>query len=144
MSGNRSFTTPTIGEIDVQTPANPGAGNNLSFTIPANFIYLIQGISFTFTTDVTVITRQVRLAYLTSGTDKLGSVRDYDSQLASLVIDYFGNFGVRQDPTDTEPKMLALPVLFLEAGDIFGSAIDNFQAADAITNLVISSRRWRT
>lgn len=143
MPGSVNYSTRDLGEIVVETVADPGAATEFIFAVPDGYLYLIEGISCTFQTDATAVTRRVAFRWADGVGNLLGLCRDYNSQALSLTVEYQANIGVTPVSTGTTPKGLSLPVLTIAGGGTVFSETINLVGTDAYTSIVFTSRRWR-
>lgn len=142
-----------IGELLLSQPANPGAGVNLSITIPINRLWRINTIQFTFSTNATVIGRIVKLEIDNGTTTFCGTVAEIAQgqdtiQQYRFMIGWPG-LGTSLSNAVVWPVELGttndfLPSLYLPAGYRVRTVITNLQATDSITNPKIYAQSWRT
>lgn len=123
--------------------ANPAAGADWVYQLPANYRYQLQSILFRLTTDATVLARHVGISVYTLA--QMHFLTEYRNwQAATLVIDYCtfpGAFDFLAALSLTQ--ITSIPTNFMiRAGDLLGSETLNLAATDQFVNIVIDFLRW--
>lgn len=116
----------------IETPSDPGAGTNLSYTVPSLSLFDVSVVKFRFITSSAVANRQVVLR-LNSGGVMCYEFVCATVQTASLTYDYvFSASGVVEVLTGTTVHC-PIPIIPLWGAANIVTAITNIQAADDIS-----------
>lgn len=146
MPGNRCYVPEELGEtFYIATIANPAAGTDWIYTVPAGYEYQVTAVWWRVTTDATVITRypmfvmwravdgidvsRQRFQTVPQSTTRTFNLFARASRLGNVAVN-----GIAQE---------SVPQGRMTAGDRFGSATSNLQAADQIANIRVLVARWR-
>lgn len=124
----------------VQAPANPAAGADITYTVPAGVTQQLQTVEFTLTTSATVANRQIILI-IDDGTHELWRIIVPVTQAASLTYVYaFGgttnDAAVRTVGANNE-VLSELPAITLAAGYRIRTSTVNLQAGDQFSAIAI-------
>lgn len=142
MSIRHSFDT-SIFEITRYTQADPGAGVNFTFTVPANVRISPITIQFDLNTDANAANRQGVIAFNVGG--NLDIVISGDPvQTASQGRRHLWSQGVGNayESIGTQQYYAHLPLgLWLSGGQTISSVIDNMQVGDTISLIRIIAKR---
>jgi hypothetical protein len=127
-----------------QSITAPAPGNNVIITVPANRLWEIKGLDFTFTTDATVANRVINF---TAGTGVYQALQWANSitQAASLAVTCHATLisNIRVATTNAGIQNLPMfPDCLLMPADIFQITISSIQAGDAFTNIFIALYQW--
>jgi hypothetical protein len=121
----------------VVTPSAPGAGANLSYTVPTGPALMIESLTCVFTTDANVANRLMRFRVKRGGS-VLGGWAHTASHTASTANTYFFARGMTTSTSSTASVSVAMPALPpLLPGDILETNVASIQVGDAITSIVI-------
>lgn len=122
---------PLSGNIVVNTPAAPGNGNELNFSVPANRIWRLISVSLTLITNATVANRDFLLEIQPLGTDAL-NIPSSITQAASKTFNYnFGQFGSKSNDVAAVNYDVPLPSgLILQDSDVIQTVTTNLQGTD--------------
>ena len=144
MAGNDAFVTPGGGFQYLQSPGDPGAGNELLYMIanspPARV--LLMSLCFTFTTSAVVADRLVAFTVEDSGNVYARPVAPV-VQTASLTWGYCFALGLA-------PVQVGLlcnapwPQVTMEQEHLIQSVTENLDAGDSYQDAIIMFRRWRS
>jgi len=121
--------------------AQPAAGQNWTFTVPANTVYKLDTFSFTLVTSATVATRFITLEFTDASGNIIFAATNGTGQAASLTarttasrfINYLAVAG-----SNASGSQFPLPDVWLPAGYIVKVVTTNLDAADqfsAVTGL---------
>ncbi len=124
-------TTPTHGMITEMNIADPAAGAELTYTVPDNRIFVLQGVRFSLVTAVAAANRRVHLNIQFPGGWDFDFFSSYD-QTASLTRYYTcTHVGTLLDDQDDNDVIIPIPPnLFLTQGAVISTVTTNLQAAD--------------
>lgn len=124
--------------------ANPAAGADWSYTLPANFAYKLQSVFATITTSGVSGTRIPRLSISDGAGNLLARIQVAGGTAGSLTHNYVWMLGVVSTTTSAElHKSMALCNMILSAGWVIEVATDLIQAGDQWSNIQLSFERWR-
>ncbi len=135
----------SVFRIAQENPANPGAGNNFSWTPPSNSRVLVLGVEFILTTDANAAGRIVTLE-AREGANTFSHSLAVAGHIASLAVQHtFQPNVIGADRIGTYLHMLSvLPYpLILQVGDTLNTDILQIQVGDAITNIHIRYAAWQ-
>lgn len=129
-------------EYDAQ--ANPAAGTNFIYTLDANIRAQITSVRFTLTTDANVSNRRAQVYGYIAGAIHFLSGASV-TQPASTARTY--NFQVTVPHLDAgaDAAQIYCPLadyLYLMGGNSVRSIVNNIQAGDQISGIVIAFRQW--
>jgi hypothetical protein len=122
----------------------PGAGNNYTFTVPANARYHILNARYTLSTDANVADRYHVINVSIDGNTHTIGLFD-QAQTASLAWQVSWHSGLSQHVDLTANNLAALSMgqgVILGAGDSLSAQILGLQVGDQITNITLTWRRW--
>jgi hypothetical protein len=121
----------------------PGAGNNFTYTVPANLTQRLRTLAVSLTTSATVASRQMVLT-ITDGVNTLWKESCLATQAASLTYAY--QYAERYSPTTSALTNLtldcSLPEFVLRPGYTVGSSLGSIQAGDAFTSQILAVEQW--
>lgn len=131
-------------QVVTASPADPAAGADFSWSVPANSRVEIISVVFEIVADGTAANRQAQVNGNDGTYDFQFSVAP-GVQTAGETIEY--QFAIDNDPTDLSGAYQLMTCklaehMILDPGDSFDSSILNLQAADQIQNIVIRFRQW--
>lgn len=132
-----------LGALFSQPVANPGAGNPLDIIAPGGEEWRLHSIRVVFTTDATVVNRQVFLQWyngITFGAQIWHNV----NQAASLARTYHFIDWFTGVPFTTLSHFI-LPMgngSLIDGIEYLRISADNLQAGDAFTDIVVNGERW--
>lgn len=131
--------------LDIITPDNPGAANNLSVISEDEYLFRLLSISFTFETDVNAANRSVRI-FASIGGSIVSNAQSIGVQVASkkwhYSWSYLGHSTHLLFATIYSLSKLGEDWNFPGPCRIF-SVIDNIQTGDVITDIVLYLKRWQ-
>ena len=128
-----------IFEAQTVVVANPGAGNQFSYTVPANMRILVVSVFFRLSASVAVANRVIRIAF-NDGTQPIIEVSNVSALAASETGEMCFYIGAGQSTTSfySLDKITSLPDHYwLNPGSIVGSFIRSLDAGDIISNIRI-------
>ena len=132
------WANPPPASGTVENPANPGAGNNWSVTVPNNVLLHLRGVSFQFLTDANVANRYPTLL-VNNGTADVIVIPSVVLQTASVT--YQWCFSIEAYPITTAVNNHATARIprqvVMAPGWTLSSSVWNLQAGDTITNIYI-------
>lgn len=130
------------GRLYIHQQADPAAGANMAFNLPADYIYRINCVEFVLTTDATVANRCVRLMP-SCLTIELARLTSLSNQAASSSVVYTFSLNIAHASVTNLIGMNSFPDLGLLTSDVhLETAILNLQAGDQITAIVLTTHRW--
>lgn len=143
-----SGRVPFMGErhdLVTYTPGNPGAGNPLVWTVPANTIVQVIYVGVTLTTNAAVANRVPYVSIL----DPVGNEGPHSYpgvvQPASMAWGHRWSIGIAPADWTADTPIVVAPLAcccqILTAGQV-RVAVANMNAADAITGAVIKVMEW--
>lgn len=138
---------PTEGRGFTQAinPANPGAGNNFSFTFDQRFRWRLDSLAFKFTTSAVVANRSVRLLIGTVALFNM-AIPAPGVQAASTTLDYTWGTGLPYGATDATFGFTAPLPANLEWSTASHlpliTSIGNIDVGDTITAVIIRATSW--
>lgn len=126
------------------TLANPGAGNNWSYTVSNGHVFIPMNIRFKFTTDATVATRELTIQ-IVQGISTVFTLQHYTGITASRV--FIGNYGAASGYTMAAERNNAFnasftPGFWMSATHQIGIQTLNMQAADAYTEIHLFGKEY--
>jgi len=131
-----------VGSIGIQITSDPGAGAEISHTIPINEMWRVSTFRAVLVTDATVINRFPRLAITRAGVVSFLS-QPHDAQAASTTRTYQwvlgGHFAAA--PANNEYAGV-LPEGYLGGGDVMSTSTVNLQAGDNWTFAIRLIEVW--
>ena len=138
-----------IGEIEGIVLANPGAGNEISLTVPQQETWEFLGLTYDLNTSATVANRVIKVIFVINGV----TMRAYsDRQLPENSSEKHDWVQVRASYYITTGNYPAgshnylLPFMMLDGnggGTVrIGTSTNNLQAGDTFTNVQLIIRRW--
>lgn len=134
-----------FGEPLLLEPANPGAGAGYSLVVPANCVYVIDSIRFTFVTSVTVANRQFEVGLYNAAAVLFLRQRSATVQAASLTRDW--NCWTQGSPITPISAIneMSMPIdnSVVPAGCSVQLNFLNIQAADQLSAIKIYVRKFR-
>ena len=120
----------------VPTIANPAAGADWSYTVPAGYSLQWESLRLTLTTDATVANRMVRIK-ITRGSTIIGSFMASAVTAANIILTITFEKGIPVNTVSTTSTLGVMPTLPpLLPGDVIATFILNLQPGDAITIIV--------
>ena len=122
-----------IGTFGYGSSADPAAGAEITQTVPAGYLWIVESCAFTLITDATVATRQVHLIIDDgSSTPVMVEALAGATQAANLTRTYrFGKYGSLPVASANLTILGLLPnTLILPAGYRIRTVTDNLQAGD--------------
>jgi len=122
------------------TVADPGAGNQFTFTPPANTRSVILGVRFTLTNSATVTTRYPSLTFSQGGVVRIGFFGGGGVGASLSAIYNFVNVGA-YNTVLLGQTMACFPPLELPSDGSLSSVVANMQVGDAITLIQIYGQR---
>ena len=129
-----------VGNLDIQTPDNPAAGANLTFTLPPAHYRILQSVQFALTTDANAANRYVNVDYL--GRGGLQNIRNaatvvVTASATSQVFQFDTAHSISEWNTNTAiyAPLLDMP---LPAGWQVKITIDNIQVGDQIASVKLT------
>jgi hypothetical protein len=135
-----------VGYQDTIAPANPGAGNNLAVVVEGrNWLRVLQAIA-TINTDATVANRFVSLDFInargtTFSRNAAGLV--VTASTVNQVFDWNEQRTDAQWATNT-PVLAPVSSMFLAPATTIQITLDNKQAGDTITAVMLTVERYDT
>ncbi len=112
----------------IETGADPAAGADWTFTVPAGAVWEIVAAYAVLVTDATVVSRAARLV-VNDGVADFLSIAPADVQTESLTYRYAW-LGVGAAYRAANGQVVALPRLVLEPGWTFGTSTEGIVAGD--------------
>ena len=129
-----------IGNLDIQTPDNPAAGANLTFTLPPAHYRILQSVQFTVATDANAANRYVNVEYI--GRGALQNIRNaatlvLTANTTAQTFQFDTAHGSSEWNTNTAvfAPLLDMP---LPAGWQVKITIDNIQVGDQIASVKLT------
>lgn len=135
---------PDGAKIMVTTVANPGANTDFLWGVPAQTSAEIVAVYFVYTSNATAANRTVRLMWH-DGSRSVLMILPNNIQIESLACPYYFTQGAAPTniPATEVPRSGALPTRLIMPGTwTLNSDTINMQLTDAITNIVITYRRF--
>jgi len=139
-----NYSEPLLnGEIITITPADPGPGIDWSTLLPNNYTYELLGAIFTLVTDITVVTRQVRISFELIGVPH-AAVLAPNSQTATQTRTYYATqTGDATFDATTLRRPIALPNRLTLPGNYqILSRTESLQPGDDYSAIILLLRRW--
>jgi len=122
------------------TVADPGAGNQFTFTPPANTRSVILGVRFVFTASATVISRLPGLTFSQGGVVRIGFYSSASLGASVTATINFVNVGAYVTSAVSQ-IMACFPPFELPSDGILASIVGNMQVGDAITAIQVYGQR---
>jgi len=122
------------------TVANPGAGNQFTFTPPANTRDVILGVRFVLTNSATVISRVPSLTFSQGGVVRIAFYCGVSPGASASTTINFVNVGDYNSVAASQ-TMACLPPFELPSDGTLSSSVGNMQVGDAITGIQIYGKR---
>ena len=127
---------------DIQVP-DPGAGNIVSFLVPAHERWLVHSFRFTLAADANVATRLVRVSIY----QHADSYRSFGCSLPHSATDtwtYFGEAGLGSSNVNFYPYagFAISPRLLLPPATNIQITAALLQAGDQFVNIFVTLERW--
>lgn len=123
---------------------NPGAGNQLSYSVPANARIEIIYLGFIFQTSAAVADRYATVLGATPTLDQTMGATDV-AQVASKTYGYAFVAGLPESVDLSAANVIVAPLapsLLLEPGDSLESYVFNIDGSDSITSIITRFRQW--
>jgi len=132
-----------LGLLRSITIPNPGAGNEISETVPTNTVWHVRGMMFGFVTDATVATRRVTVQFDDGGL-RFIRTRAAQTQAASQDLTYSLTEGVGgEDTIGQGGNQIHLPSnIRLFQGWRIRTLTDNMQAGDYYRDIQLYVEEW--
>lgn len=128
-----------VGDIRSIQIANPAAGAEFTYTVPAGLRLKVLGLAFLFTSDANVANRQIQILV----TDPIGglsiSACTQAVQAAGQLYNYYFAPGNR-DMAAAVSDIITVPLsetMILKPGDVLDSFTVNGQAGDTFTDIYL-------
>jgi len=133
-----------FGDPWIATPANPAAGANLIYTLPAGYRYQIMAVRMTLATDANVANRNLILQVTDAVPNTLWEVMNLINHAANTTTNYtFSDHGYSHTAFFASRMIAACPIrMTLRAGWIIRTLINNVQVGDQISTAVLTFHRW--
>lgn len=131
------------GSLQIDQPANPGAGGNFSYIVPPRFAIEILSCTFTLTTDANVANRNVTVSIFAPAGPSTYRCSPVFVQLATTTRTYVASH--QHSPnTIIYPLALQLPIpsrYILYPNWEFATLVDGVQVGDQISGIAIAYMR---
>lgn len=128
--------------VATNAAANPGAGAELSWTVPASQIWEVQGVRAILTTSATVASREAAMT-VDDGTNQFIKVVPGAVQTASLVKGFtYADIGSAYTAPSSGNFMISFPKILAAAGYRIATVTANIQVGDQWSSGVISYRQY--
>lgn len=133
-----------FGDVQVITPANPAAGANLIYTLPAGYRYQIMAVRMIYASDANVANRNLILQITDAVPNTLWEVMNLLNHAASTTTNYtFSDHGYSHTAFLASRMIAAIPVrMTLRAGWIIRTLINNVQVGDQLSGIAITLHQW--
>lgn len=139
---NNSCLPDFEGRLYIHQQADPAAGANMAFNLPADYIYRINSVEFVLTTDANVANRCVRLMPFCQ-TIELSRITSLSNQIASASVIYTFALNIGHASVTNLIGMNSFPDLGLLESDVhLETAILNLQVGDQISAICVTTHRW--
>lgn len=120
----------------------PGAGNNLTETVPTGARWRLKSLRFRFTTSATVATRSMRVTLGSAGGSYWLGIFNI-SQAASTIQDYSVGIGISPLIDAAAAAVNAgLPENLMFAADTLATSVVNIQAGDLFSGFEYAVEEW--
>lgn len=131
-------------DLATVAPANPGANTQLDWACPDNARVHILQLTYLFTTDANAANRNHIIEAVSGGVNQpvAASTVNHTASLAWRIT-YPMGLPAEVDLTASTYLLIPFPTgIILEPGDSIETNIQNMQAGDAITAIVIRYKQW--
>jgi len=132
------------GEILFEQIADPAAGSNFHFVVPANRVYRLRCLACQLVTDATVLNRYVVLTFYPDGVSIGARAFSAAAQPASQTMKYTAALGLFDVGSVTLCSLFPVPNLYLPAGAVLNSSVGGLQGADQVRDIYATWEVWRT
>lgn len=144
MPGNRCYVPLTEGFIEYITVANPAAGAEWIYTVPAGVILCPITVRCTLTTAVAVANRYNRILFSDATPVALAAAQlDLAVVAVNTVLFHYAQGMTPINPAAHGLKTAPCPIVYLQPTHTIASLTLNIQAADQYIDIRITARTWR-
>jgi len=144
MPGNVCYVPIDIGEIVYITVANPAAGADFNYAIPAGVIFQPLTIHFLLTCSAAAANRYNRVMFNDAGGVALNCCQqDLACAAGNTIWFNYGLNGPNINPAAHGIKNQAIPFIYLIPGHNITTNTLAIQAGDQYSEIRITARRWR-
>jgi len=143
MPGNQAFVPVEVGFIVDVTIADPGAGNQIAYTLPDDYLYKLELFYFLFEADGNVANRYIYVELI----DGAANLRASLAALGSVGVNANVNFTYAKNmqhvvSTDLH-RHATLPDAWIPGGWGLRTQMINNQVGDLFTNIRLTCARYR-
>lgn len=142
-AGSSQDMRPGGGFIDLKSSANPAAGSELTYSIPAGVSQRIKAIDLSMATDATVANRRIHIVFSMFSTRICEVFSDIDQTASTTRIYSVMSIGNIPDRLDDNDIIIPMPDNILLTGPAtITTETTNFQAGDNISAANVLVEEW--